>query len=275
MKQLLLSILLMSGIAIVSCTTDAEWFTSQSDTVITKENKSDVDIMSFSTYEDYFKYVDYLSTLDKDSLQSLLDSRHFESLYDLHENAMNEISTVHTEEEYQHIVEKYKDVLIFNQKDPLDYSVYRPVENLYKCMVLNRYGQVKIDGVTVNELDYTSENYPFDSFDDIIPTRSGNVDIRSGENEIFVLANHRKLFVNFYKYGSDQAKYEVKTRKRVLGGWYDYNNTVYFQYPNGTQSFDSHGRCTVFFPLPMNGLQILMWSDGVGSDHKATMTISY
>ena len=57
MKQLLLSILLMSGIAIVSCTTDAEWFTSQSDTVITKENKSDVDIMSFSTYEDYFKYV--------------------------------------------------------------------------------------------------------------------------------------------------------------------------------------------------------------------------
>ena len=69
-------------------------------------------------------------------------------------------------------------------------------------MVLNRFGQVKIDGVTVNELDYTSENYPFDSFDDIIPTRSGNVDIRSGENEIFVLANHRKLFVNFYKYGS-------------------------------------------------------------------------
>ena len=196
-------------------------------------------------------------------------------MYDLHENAMNEISTVHTEEEYQHIVEKYKDVLIFNQKDPLDYSVYRPVENLYKCMVLNRFGQVKIDGVTVNELDYTSENYPFDSFDDIIPTRSGNVDIRSGENEIFVLANHRKLFVNFYKYGSDQAKYEVKTRKRVLGGWYDYNNTVYFQYPNGTQRFDSHGRCTVFFPLPMNGLQILMWSDGVGSDYKATMTISY
>lgn len=75
----------MSGIAIVSCTTDAEWFTSQSDIVITKENKSDVDIMSFSTYEDYVKYVDYLSTLDKDSLQSLLDSRHFESLYDLHE----------------------------------------------------------------------------------------------------------------------------------------------------------------------------------------------
>ena len=153
----------MSGIAIVSCTTDAEWFTSQSDTVITKENKSDVDIMSFSTYEDYFKYVDYLSTLDKDSLQSLLDSRHFESLYDLHENAMNEISTVHTEEEYQHIVEKYKDALIFNQKDPLDYSVYRPVENLYKCMVLNRYGQVKIDGIIVNELDYTSDNYPFES----------------------------------------------------------------------------------------------------------------
>ena len=209
--------------------------------------------MSFSTYEDYVKYVDYLSTLDKDSLQSLLDSRHFESLYDLHENAMNEISTVHTEEEYQHIVEKYKDVLIFNQKDPLDYSVYRPVENLYKCMVLNRFGQVKIDGVTVNELDYTSDNYPFERFNDIIPTRSGNVDIQSG----------------------DQAKYEVKTRKRVLGGWYDYNNTVYFQYPNGTQSFDSHGRCTVFFPLPMNGLQILMWSDGVGSDHKATMTISY
>ena len=90
----------------------------------------------------------------------------------------------------------FKDVLIFNQKDPLDYSVYRPVENLYKCMVLNRFGQVKIDGVTVNELDYTSENYPFDSFDDIIPTRSGNVDIQSGENEIFVLANHRKPLVS-------------------------------------------------------------------------------
>lgn len=257
-----------------SCSSDTEQdslFFADKDISVSVE---DYRIMSFASIEEFDAMADSLSTLSKEELASFRELYNPKSLYDLYISVINEYDFIETESDFQNLVKKYSDILVFNFNDPEDYSVYCPVDNIFKAMLLNKSGKAMIGGHTFNGVIYTSKNYPFIKDDSQI-TRSGNTDIQSGINEIFVLADHRKLFVDFQKFSDSQAAYNVKTKRRILGGWYEYDSTVYFEYPGGYESFDSHGSCTVYKLLPPNGLRINMWSDGVGSANKATMTISY
>ncbi len=229
------------------------------------------EILYFESNESFFETLDSISTLSDSALCEWDQTRSFESLHTFFVKACNELWLSESEEKYSAFTQKYKSRLIFNFEDNEDYSVYCPVEDYYKCYLLNKDCEVVINGIKVCMKDYSMSNYPFER--EISVTRG----VESGINSIYVLANHRKLRVNYtYKPNFEKkSQFYISTRKKFLGGWASYDSDTYFEYPTGFFETYKQTRGITYPHETLNsGLQIKMWSDGVGSANKAIMTIS-
>ena len=253
----------------VSCNSDF-------DAVVNDNSSYDSSILKLENEEAFNHLADSLSKLDWDALEEWGSQQTYKTFSKFYDEAYDDIFSSETEEEYQKKRAKYDDILVFNPYDTEDYSAYSPVKEHFIEMMLNENAEIQIGDKVVKMIDYTTENYPFYKEDG--GTRANaNPEIETEINTVNILANHRKLKVDFVKISNKKCKFYISTRKRFLGGWTSYDTKVYFHHPNGVVEVFEHTKGVEYYRdfLPVKGVIIYMWSRGTGEVHKKGMIIDY
>lgn len=230
-----------------------------------QENNSTEDVLNFSSFTEYETTLDSLSLLDDSGLLAWAENRHFNSLYSLQSKVYDEISDVTSDDQFDVIKNEYKNVLVFNEDDKTDYSVYLPVKRSYQAATLNHLGLVCIAGDTICMNDFSSAD--ISPLSDEVLTRAT---IENGTNTCYVEANKRKFRATFRPIG---CELEFHARKPFLGGWRNYKTKYHLQTYTDYYDFGEHMSPYVKpFPLGHNA-KIYTWSTGVGYDNRAYMII--